>query len=146
MIALLCGVATTLLSSTLNIVAARTEVQESDPSLSCFTSALIFCPDVFWKRGIELRRTCCSREGSDPRCVSARKQFWDVHRVQEPDSIVHELLEYVNAKCFGKRLAPSSISTVDVSCGYCLAGSAWSLVLIECARHQVQVDSETTVR
>ena len=89
MIALLRGVATTLLSSTLNIVAARTEVQESDPSLSCFTSALISSPDVFWKRGIELRRMCCSREGSDPRCVSARKQFWDVHRVQEPDSIVH---------------------------------------------------------
>ena len=134
MIPLLRGVATTLLSSTLNIVVARTKVQETDSSLSCFTSALISCPDVFWKHGLELLRMCCSQEMSDPRCVSARKQFWNVHRVQEPDSLVHELLEYVNAKCFGKRMAPSSISTVDVSFGYCLAGSAWSLVLIDCAR------------
>ena len=55
MIALARGVAERVLSSALNIIAARTMVQVSDTSLACFTPSPISCPDEFWKYGIELQ-------------------------------------------------------------------------------------------
>ena len=133
MIALPRGVVKKALSSTSNIIAARTVVQGSDTSLVCCMSPPISCPDVFWKYGIKLQGMFCCQECWNPLNVSARKQFWEGAETK------FDCLR-ISSFCAGnvgpdkkwawERMAPVSISAVDVSFRYGLAGSAWSLVLI----------------
>ena len=87
MVGLPRGVAKRLLSNTLNSVEARTTVQGSDISLSCFRrSPVLKCLET----GIELKGMFCCQEGWDPRNVATRDQFWETRQVQKPDLIIHE--------------------------------------------------------